>query len=128
VRDIQFTEPIQCSILSERRVFRPFGLDGGGDAQCGQNVWMKLPREEDGDLAEGRDGKEYRAINLGGKTTVKMGSNDRIIVRTPGGGAYGKVEDRDKSPLKEVRARQSALHKGSHRGSVADRKGLAEGV
>ena len=120
MRDIQFTEPIQCSILSERRVFRPFGLHGGGDAQCGQNVWMKLPREEDGDLAEGRDGKEYRAINLGGKTTVKMGSNDRIIVRTPGGGAYGKVEDRDKSPLKEVRAR--------HRGSVADRKGLAEGV
>lgn len=70
VRDVEFTEPIQASILSERRVFKPFGLNGGGDAQCGQNIWMKLPRQADGDLSEGRDPKAYRIINLGGKNTV----------------------------------------------------------
>lgn len=73
IRDVEFTEPIQASMLSERRVFRPFGLNGGGDAQCGQNVWMKLPREADGDLIEGKDPNAYRAINLGGKTTVDGG-------------------------------------------------------
>ena len=70
IRDVEFTEPIQASMLSERRVFRPFGLNGGGDAHCGQNIWMKLPRAADGDLLEGKDPKAYRAINLGSKTTV----------------------------------------------------------
>ena len=77
MRDIEVTEPLQCSILSERRVFRPFGLEGGGDAQCGRNIWMKLPRKEDGDLIEGRDPKAFRMINLGGKNTV-------CIVFSPG--------------------------------------------
>jgi 5-oxoprolinase (ATP-hydrolysing) len=78
IRDVEFTEPIQASMLSERRVFRPFGLAGGGDAQCGQNLWMKLPRQEDGDLAEGTGAKQYRAINLGGKTTVSLGSSGMV--------------------------------------------------
>jgi len=127
IRDVEFCEPIQCSMLSERRAFRPFGLAGGGDAQCGQNVWMKLPREEDGDLIEGKDPKSYRAINLGAKATIKMGKGDRFVIKTPGGGAWGSVQDKEKSPLKEIRNQQHH-HRGSHRGSLADRKAHAEGV
>lgn len=41
VRDIEFRIPVQVSILSERRVFRPYGLEGGEDAQCGMNVWVR---------------------------------------------------------------------------------------
>ena len=80
VRDVEFTEPIQCSILSERRVYRPFGLDGGGDAQCGLNLWMKRPREEDGDLIEGRDPEAYRTINLGGKMSVCDAADFGIVM------------------------------------------------
>ncbi|KAK4692765.1 5-oxoprolinase (ATP-hydrolyzing), partial [Lecanoromycetidae sp. Uapishka_2] len=32
VRDIEFRIPVQVSILSERRVFHPYGLEGGEDA------------------------------------------------------------------------------------------------
>lgn len=33
VRDIEFRIPCQVSILSERRVYRPYGLHGGQDAE-----------------------------------------------------------------------------------------------
>ena len=33
-----------------------------------------------------------RTINLGAKGTMKLGPGDRIIINSPGGGAYG-VED-----------------------------------
>jgi 5-oxoprolinase (ATP-hydrolysing) len=33
VRDIEFRIPCQVSILSERRVYRPYGLHGGDDAE-----------------------------------------------------------------------------------------------
>ncbi|KAL9123787.1 MAG: hypothetical protein Q9217_006818, partial [Psora testacea] len=41
VRDIEFRVPVQVSILSERRVYRPYGLEGGGDAGCGVNYWVR---------------------------------------------------------------------------------------
>lgn len=71
---------IQCSILSERRVYQPYGLHGGGAAQCGRNLWIKQPRVEDGDYPSttGENAPAPRTINLGGKATVKMGTGDRI--------------------------------------------------
>jgi 5-oxoprolinase (ATP-hydrolysing) len=33
VRDIEFQIPCQVSILSERRVYRPYGLHGGEDGE-----------------------------------------------------------------------------------------------
>lgn len=77
VRDIEFRIPVQVSILSERRVFAPYGLEGGGPGQCGANYWVRK-----------RDGDDFW-INLGGKNTAPMLSGDRIIVHTPGGGAWG---------------------------------------
>ena len=85
VRDIEFlSKEIQVSILSERRVFAPYGLNGGGDGQSGLNIWVK--KDETGEA-----GAERR-INLGGKTTVKFKRGDRIIVNTPGGGGWGTPE------------------------------------
>lgn len=129
-RDVEFTEPIQCSILSERRVYRPFGLAGGGDAQCGQNVWMKLPRKEDGDLIEGKDPKKYRHINVSGKQTVRLGKGDHFVIKTPGGGAWGSLEDKEnEAPSSDSGASTpNKWHRGTARGSVADRKAHAEGV
>ncbi|CAN9224388.1 unnamed protein product [Alternaria alternata] len=41
IRDIEFRIPVQVSILSERRVYHPYGMEGGGDAACGLNIWVK---------------------------------------------------------------------------------------
>ena len=92
IRDIEFLEPrMQVSILSERRVHRPYGLQGGEPGSNGVNLWIKQRREEDGDLLEpGRDGHlPPRVINLGGKATARFGMHDRIVVYTPGGGGFG---------------------------------------
>lgn len=41
VRDIEFRIPVQVSILSERRVYHPYGMEGGEDAACGLNIWVR---------------------------------------------------------------------------------------
>lgn len=81
-RDIEFLEPLQCSILSERRVFQPYGMEGGGQAQRGLNLWVTK------DDVSG----EERTVNMGGKNTVKVKAGDRVIINTPGGGAWGAVQ------------------------------------
>jgi len=58
VRDIEFRIPCQVSILSERRVYRPYGLHGGEDAEfvppeskanprCGLNLWIRKMKIDD---------------------------------------------------------------------------------
>jgi 5-oxoprolinase (ATP-hydrolysing) len=84
VRDIEFRIPVQVSILSERRVYRPYGLEGGEDAECGQNLWIRRVERADGSWGE-------RCISLGGKNSTMMQPGERIIVRTPGGGGWGPV-------------------------------------
>lgn len=108
IRDIEFLSPeIQVSILSERRVYRPYGLEGGEDAKCGLNLWVKQRREEDGDLLQEEEDEHKvdlqrpRVINLGAKTTAKMGRGDRIIIHTPGGGGWGRKEDRNETSGKD---------------------------
>ncbi|KAL6714723.1 hypothetical protein ACLMJK_008148 [Lecanora helva] len=84
IRDIEFRIPVQVSILSERRVYHPYGLEGGEDAECGVNYWVRKVRKGDG------EGEEERWINLGGKNTASMGKGERIVVCTPGGGGWGR--------------------------------------
>ena len=39
VREYEFSVPARVTIISERRVFAPYGLDGGSPGQCGRN-WL----------------------------------------------------------------------------------------
>jgi 5-oxoprolinase (ATP-hydrolysing) len=109
IRDIEFRIPVQVSILSERRVYHPYGLHGGEDAQCGQNIWVRKVQKG----GQGRDAQEweYREINMGAKNTAAMQAGERIIVKTPGGGGWGKVGEKSKA-RKETDA-QHAWRKGS---------------
>ncbi|KAI0509413.1 hydantoinase B/oxoprolinase [Xylaria bambusicola] len=103
VRDIEFRIPVQASILSERRVYRPYGLAGGEDAECGLNIWVRRVAKSnpEKDLAaqgqhaadeQGEDVEyEERWINMGAKNTAAMKAGDRIIINTPGGGGWGPV-------------------------------------
>jgi N-methylhydantoinase B/oxoprolinase/acetone carboxylase alpha subunit len=45
IRDIEFLSPIQCSILSERRVHRPYGLEGGTTGSVDDNTIVSLHRD-----------------------------------------------------------------------------------
>ena len=127
VRDIEFRIPVQASILSERRVYHPYGLEGGEDAECGLNLWVRrVPKpEKDEDSADTAGGggpsegvtkqdrcsgasgtdqgdrEEYRIINMGGKNTASMEAGERIIVMTPGGGGWGYVGGESKAEAKK---------------------------
>lgn len=100
IRDIEFRIPVQVSILSERRVYRPYGLEGGEDGQCGLNLWVRKTRRT---LEDGREVEEEEYINLGAKNTTKMQPGERIIVMTPGGGGWGVPGEE-----KKVRRQQDA--------------------
>ena len=81
-REIEFLTPVQCSILSERRVHRPYGMAGGEPGQTGLNLWLTK------DKYTGLD----RRVNLGGKGSAPMKVGDRVVIMTPGGGGYGNKD------------------------------------
>ncbi|EAU86711.2 cytoplasmic protein [Coprinopsis cinerea okayama7 len=114
VREIEFLEPLQVSILSERRTRQPYGMEGGGPGGFGRNTWIKQCREEDGDLDPLNPTLVTREINIGGKATVWMGAGDRLKIETPGGGAWGKCEG-------TVKGRGEHVPAWEPRGSVAER-------
>ncbi|SPO02914.1 probable 5-oxo-L-prolinase [Cephalotrichum gorgonifer] len=79
IREIEFTTPVQVSILSERRSRAPQGASGGRDGAMGVNLWVRRD-EETGERTE---------VSLGGKATAAFGAGDRIVIKTPGGGGWG---------------------------------------
>lgn len=118
IRDIEFRIPVQVSILSERRVYHPYGLEGGEDAACGLNIWVRnVPK------ADGSDGTEERRINLGAKNTAAMRAGERIIVKTPGGGGHGVVGKASNAGEHKNKKDPKFLWRG---GSIASRQAEAE--
>ena len=74
IREIEFLDYLNVAILSERRVFAPYGLAGGQPGKRGENLFLT------------RDG---RTLNLGGKNEIRAEPGDAIRIATPGGGGYG---------------------------------------
>ncbi|XP_046386435.1 5-oxoprolinase [Ischnura elegans] len=75
-RELLFRRPATLSVLTERRVFSPYGLKGGRDGAKGVNLLIKA---EDG-----------RTVYLGSKTAVTVSPGDVFRMLTPGGGGYGE--------------------------------------
>jgi 5-oxoprolinase (ATP-hydrolysing) len=71
VRELELLEPLEVSILSERRRLHPFGLDGGGPGAAGRNL---------------HNGRE-----LAGRARFRAARGDRIRIETPGGGVFGSA-------------------------------------
>ena len=69
-RSIEFLEPMQVSLLTERRSTQPFGLHGGMPGAPGRNLLKR-----DGTTSE-----------LPGHSTLHLKVGDIITVETPGGG------------------------------------------
>ena len=75
-RDLQVLEDCTVSLITERRVSRPWGLWGGEPGAPGEN-WL-LPQ-----------GDEDRAERLPDKCTIRLRSRDVLRMLTPGGGGWG---------------------------------------
>ncbi len=75
-RVIRFLEPMHAQILANRRKCPPRGIAGGGDALPGE-TWVER--------ANGS------TIDLGATGAAEMQPGDAIVIRTPGGGGYGKA-------------------------------------
>ncbi|OQD79931.1 hypothetical protein PENANT_c041G09969 [Penicillium antarcticum] len=84
VRELEFRMPLSVSMLSERRVYRPYGLEGGESGQAGLNLYVK--KELDG---------TKRTINIGGKMELQAQPEERILIPTPGGGGWGYISDEE---------------------------------
>jgi N-methylhydantoinase B/oxoprolinase/acetone carboxylase alpha subunit len=75
-RDLLFLEDVTVSLITERRVSQPWGLQGGGPGAGGEN-WV-LP-----------GGYERLAKRLPDKCTIRLKAGDVLRMLTPGGGGWG---------------------------------------
>jgi N-methylhydantoinase B/oxoprolinase/acetone carboxylase alpha subunit len=78
-RELELLEPATLSLVTERRVSRPWGLDGGEPGSPGEN-WL-LP-----------GGDASGAEQLPDKCTVELAAGDVLRLLTPGGGGYGVAD------------------------------------
>jgi len=88
-------------------------MEGGGPGALGCNTWIKQLREEDGDVVEEDSLNGTREINIGGKATVWMGKGDRLMIETPGGGAWGTPEGNGFTISEQTRHVQAWEPRGS---------------
>ena len=76
VREFQFLKPRTISLLSERRVYPTYGLNGAKDGAKGHNQLWHNGQWED----------------IGGKGLRQVYPGDRVRIETPGGGGYCLTE------------------------------------
>jgi len=76
VRELRFLTKAQITVLSERRKFPPYGLQGGKPGEAGKNLVVR------------NDG---RTEQLPSKFTTWVEPGEIISIQTPGGGGWGKA-------------------------------------
>ncbi|MVW78473.1 hydantoinase B/oxoprolinase family protein [Bordetella sp. 02P26C-1] len=76
IRRMRFLEDMTAAILSNNRVYAPFGLAGGSPAMVGRNYIERA----DGTVEE-----------LAAQDSAQLRAGDVFVVETPGGGGYGAV-------------------------------------
>jgi 5-oxoprolinase (ATP-hydrolysing) len=78
-RRYHFLAPVTVSLLTERRVLRPFGLEGGEPGAVGCNRVLR------------RGARASEA--LPGRAQVELEAGDELWIETPGGGGFGSAEE-----------------------------------
>jgi N-methylhydantoinase B len=73
IREIELLGAAQVTLLADRRVFAPYGLNGGAAGAKGRSVLIK-------------NGEE---TTLPGKCNLQANAGDIIRIETPGGGGWG---------------------------------------
>jgi len=75
VRTYEFLQPAEITLLSDRRVTKPYGLEGGESGQPGCNRVRKNVEEN----------------TIPGKCSFSVETGDALTMETPGGGGFGKL-------------------------------------
>ena len=73
-RRVRFLEAMTANIISGHRKISPYGLEGGGPGETGNN-WVE---HEDGTVTR-----------LKGTDQIELKPGDVFVIETPGGGGYG---------------------------------------
>ena len=74
IREYEFAAPANVTIMSERRKFAPYGLQGGRPGKTGRNTLFS-------------GGK---AVRLKSKANFGVQAGDVLRIESPGGGGYGR--------------------------------------
>jgi len=77
VRQFYFKETLDVNILSQHRVVAPFGMNGGQPGKTGEQFIIHADKRKE--KLKGIDG-------------VQVQRGDRMLIKTPGGGGWGKKE------------------------------------
>jgi 5-oxoprolinase (ATP-hydrolysing) len=75
VREIFFRDNLEVNLLSQHRNEKPYGMKGGGEGKLGEQTILR---------GNGRRQK------LKGMDSAVVNPGDILIIKTPGGGAWGK--------------------------------------
>jgi N-methylhydantoinase B len=74
VREVELLTDARVTILSDRRMIQPYGLNGGESGALGRTVLISSNGER----------------VLAGKDSTHASAGDRIRIESPGGGGYGR--------------------------------------
>ena len=74
LREYEFLQPAEITLLSDRRMTTPYGLQGGSSGAPGENHLKRNKGE----------------IDLSGKCSLSVNAGETLTIETPGGGGYGK--------------------------------------
>jgi N-methylhydantoinase B len=78
IRSLEMLADCQVTMLSERRRYAPFGLRGGSSGKTGHNYLVVKGQRK----------------KLPGKFSLSLSKGDVIRIETPGGGGWGKADNR----------------------------------
>lgn len=78
LREIEFLTDADVTVLSDRRITRPYGLSGGEAGESGRNTLL-------------RGGEE---IPVPGKARFEVHAGDVLRIESPGGGGWGRARGR----------------------------------
>ncbi|MCB9037448.1 MAG: hydantoinase B/oxoprolinase family protein [Lewinellaceae bacterium] len=74
IREVEFLESMEITILSQHRVERPYGMEGGEAGMAGKQYLIRKNGEKE---------------PLQGVDSVEAQAGERIVIETPGGGGWG---------------------------------------
>ena len=75
IRSYRFLEKAHVSLLTERRKLAPYGLSGGQPGLTGENILLKQKKRK----------------KLAGEVLFEAEAEDLLIIKTPGGGGWGRT-------------------------------------
>jgi N-methylhydantoinase B len=75
IRSYRFLEKARVSLLTERRKFAPYGLMGGQHGLTGKNELVQKNKRK----------------KLKGKLVFEAEADDLLVIKTPGGGGWGRT-------------------------------------